>query len=618
MTTIYELLRCSKGTTYAGEQISSQSHLKLTPEIDKPAGALRGISRAHGHATPEVQDRVIDILLEIGARYKLSYRDIAHLLLICKIESGFNPDAAAGTTSAAGLGQYTSATIEEAAKAGMSKVRLGFCLNLAGSAVFDAEHGAFGVLLSYMKSKERAIKYFGNDYEQNLYLFHHDGWYFKPTPEKLAESGPKDALQIIQQSILPSLDRLEGLLSARCGVSFNLLAKDGEACSGQAFVAIYPSKPTAPGLLSKVQATAQKAEVVFGVTDSNGATPRISAPALSEIVFVILNRRYKDLLTVDACLGVESAVELDDDLPSKIAFDAAVTPTGQRKITHIANGSQVPADHSLQAYSGEFLRRRPPMEFVAAHLRLALNMAINAGPALVEHKRSHIVLPSGNRAQTHGGSDDVIAIRTGTSIEEIAEREKMTDVPHATAETKIKKKVEVASPKKDTVLAEGLLFPLAQRPSESYRTGARAFNSSRSGRRHAGCDLYAAAGTEVRAISDGTIIQCYDFYWGTDAIEINHGHFIARYGEIAPRGKKERAALGGTGVKRGEVIGKVGQLINGNGEAHKNNMLHFELYSTTASPLDPKGALSNKDSMPFQRRADLCDPSGTLDMCKLD
>ena len=106
MSTLYELLRCKKGAAYAEDKIKDWSFLHTKPAIDKPAGALAGNSRVHGDAPAAVQDRIIDMLVEIGARYKLSYRDIAHMLLICKLESGFNPDAAAGTTSAAGLERY--------------------------------------------------------------------------------------------------------------------------------------------------------------------------------------------------------------------------------------------------------------------------------------------------------------------------------------------------------------------------------------------------------------------------------------------------------------------------------------------------------------------------------
>ena len=43
------------------------------------------------------------------------------------------------------------------------------------------------------------------------------------------------------------------------------------------------------------------------------------------------------------------------------------------------------------------------------------------------------------------------------------------------------------------------IFPLRARPPDDYHTGGRNFGASRSGgaRKHAGCDLIAAPGTEI-------------------------------------------------------------------------------------------------------------------------
>ncbi|MFH4284934.1 M23 family peptidase, partial [Acinetobacter baumannii] len=67
------------------------------------------------------------------------------------------------------------------------------------------------------------------------------------------------------------------------------------------------------------------------------------------------------------------------------------------------------------------------------------------------------------------------------------------------------------------------LFPLKVR-TNSYKNGFARFGSNRSGgkRKHAGCDLYAPTGTEIRAMADGKVRVVKAFYSGTDVIEIVH------------------------------------------------------------------------------------------------
>jgi murein DD-endopeptidase MepM/ murein hydrolase activator NlpD len=617
LSTIYEFLRCTKRANASGQEPAQDSHWLRTPKIEKPVSALCGFSRMHGDASPEIQDRIIDLLLEVGARYKLPYRDIAHLLLICKVESGFNPDAAALSNSAAGLGQYTDAMIKATSNASLSKARLSFALDLRAESVFDAERGTYALLLSYMRSKELAIANFGKEYENKLYLFHREGWSFNPTSEHLARSRLRELVQIIDSQILPFVSQLEKLLAANSQLSFKLITKDGQPCGNQPFLAVFPSKPSAVGLLPKVQGTARRAEFKFGTTDAMGCTQPICTPGLSEIVFLVLNRQYKELLSVAGCTGGQTGAEPDESMSSKIASDAAVTTTGLQKITHITNGAQVQLARTVQPHNGDYLGRHPLMGLVTTYLTEALNMKESAATAVVEHKRSHIVLPAASRAQRFGDYQSMVAIRTGVSLREIFDREKTAEVPHETVQANIKKQVEVASAGTGMVLQEGLLFPMACRPAESYRTGSRAFNSSRGNRRHAGCDLYAAVGTEIRAMADGVIVRCYPFYWKTDAIDVVHGNFVVRYGELAPRNEEEQKALAGLQIKRGDVIGKIGQLFEKEGVKHKHTMLHLEMYSTNVRPEKKEDQLSQPKSSPFERRHDLVDPSDTLDICKL-
>jgi murein DD-endopeptidase MepM/ murein hydrolase activator NlpD len=152
-----------------------------------------------------------------------------------------------------------------------------------------------------------------------------------------------------------------------------------------------------------------------------------------------------------------------------------------------------------------------------------------------------------------------------------------------------------------------LLFPLFQRPAESYTTRPRNFGSGRSkGRKHAGCDLYAPVGTVIRAMAQGKVITAlYAFYGGTYAIEIDHGTFVARYGEIQKTTADKLKV--GADVTPGQVIAAVGKLNN-----YHESMLHLELYAGTAS-----GGLTVRGSLPYQRRADLFDPTTWLDAARV-
>ena len=157
---------------------------------------------------------------------------------------------------------------------------------------------------------------------------------------------------------------------------------------------------------------------------------------------------------------------------------------------------------------------------------------------------------------------------------------------------------------------QGLLFPLSMIPEESYKTGMPAFGSNRSKgkRKHAGVDLYAPKGTPVRAMKDGKVIRHYEFYLGTRALEIDHGDMIVRYGEIA---EVAAGIVAGDTVKRGQTIGYVGELIFKSGT--KMSMLHLEAYKGTST-----GALTVRDSAPYQRRQDLFDPTSLLDGASMD
>lgn len=162
----------------------------------------------------------------------------------------------------------------------------------------------------------------------------------------------------------------------------------------------------------------------------------------------------------------------------------------------------------------------------------------------------------------------------------------------------------------ELVAPQRILFPLKSKPDESFKTGIRAYGSNRSKgkRKHAGVDLYAPKGTEIRAMKDGKVIQSYSFYLGTKALEVDHGDMIIRYGEISHVADGVKP---GVNIKRGQVIAYVGELVFKSG--NKMSMLHLEAYKGTAS-----GALTVRTTKPYQRRSDLFDPTSLLDSAALN
>lgn len=151
-----------------------------------------------------------------------------------------------------------------------------------------------------------------------------------------------------------------------------------------------------------------------------------------------------------------------------------------------------------------------------------------------------------------------------------------------------------------------MLFPLRFRPA-GWRgdLGFGADRKSKDGhtRQHAGCDLLAPVGTEVLAVDDGVVIEGpTPFTTNVFDLVVWHTTFVVRYGEISGAAPGVRV---GVRVTRGQVIGLVGKM-------EKDSMLHFEMYSGF-----DKGPLTDRSRPPFERRADLMDPTDFLDRAEL-
>ena len=97
---------------------SSHSAAYKPSETNRSDRTTHTRSRVYGDAPDEVKAACAHLIVQCGRAMSppMTDNEIRCALAICYIESGFNPDAAAGTTSASGLGQFIDATRREQAK----------------------------------------------------------------------------------------------------------------------------------------------------------------------------------------------------------------------------------------------------------------------------------------------------------------------------------------------------------------------------------------------------------------------------------------------------------------------------------------------------------------------
>lgn len=212
-------------------------------------------------------------------------------------------------------------------------------------------------------------------------------------------------------------------------------------------------------------------------------------------------------------------------------------------------------------------------------------------------KRTHYTGQDGIGLKKHRGEE-------GKKIEIIVDVDSKEQVLYTAV---LKNPMPVIELRIDKPKGDGsYLFPLKAR-TNSYKNGFARFGSNRSGgkRKHAGCDLYAPAGTEIRAMADGVVRNIYYFYDNTDAIEIVHPKHIIRYGEVR---KGKALVKAGDKVVKGQVIAYVGSLTT---KGIPSMMLHLEMYSNPNN----KGTLNGTSV--YKRRSDLIDPTPFLDSASL-
>lgn len=453
MSDLYEYLNAKKGKAYFDDQIKPFSLISIYPDIDT-SRKLRGNSRTIGDANKDVQDTIIDMIITIAVRYGLSYKEISYILLITKVESGFNPDAAAGTTSAAGLAQGTVGFINDALT--QSEDILGFQLDLRNEEVFDAEKGCYAVIYSFLLNKSKVMESYTSDqseYWEWLYLLHHDGAYslgkyLDGTREKSAD-GEKWALYITKH-----LSVVEGLLkNTEVNTIFKLSTGNNTAFKNKNYIAaIFPFPiSTCPNLVSDYE----KALVfIKGVTDANGMTKSVNAIAGSEIVFAILADNYKELAkatveknTNEKHKTLTYTVKKGDTL-SAIAKKYRVSVEKLARINKIHNVNmlrigaklKIPDSNQNHGYVSRYVSEQTRKEILKS-----IGVENANAKAAIEYSRSHIVLPKGSKSADSEKKNNVIHIKTTTTDKSVARRSKNEPEKHQTTSEGKAKEISVVN-----------------------------------------------------------------------------------------------------------------------------------------------------------------------------
>ncbi|QQR69456.1 MAG: transglycosylase SLT domain-containing protein [Alphaproteobacteria bacterium] len=213
---LYQLyVNSKKGGSYRADQVIKESH--YNDPIDRTAGRLAGRSRKVGDADPDVQMKVIDMVIQTGQEKGMSNSGVAFILSIIREESGFNPDAAAGTTTAAGLGQFINTTWKE-------NTSVSTPVGQAGQ--FDAYISIQTMVSFFNKIKDKCERQgLGPEY---YYAFYHDG-----LGSSFVKGVDTPGTLLSRQDIIPFYNKVMNIFGNQCvalpGWQAELLAKFNQA-----------------------------------------------------------------------------------------------------------------------------------------------------------------------------------------------------------------------------------------------------------------------------------------------------------------------------------------------------------------------------------------------------
>lgn len=239
-------------TTHANEVIEKNKELK-------------GNSRKGGDAPPEVQQKIIDIIIEEARSLKFDNRDIAYYVAIAKRESGFNPDAANSGSTASGIAQVIDKT---AATYGVNDTNR-----------FDARASIKAGLGYFSNIKRRIERDYGtaaNDAEPMVYFLYHYGEYFHyndrvkaKDPKPLSEL-KSDSKYVDSRTVVDEAARIEKILNDMHGLQVQLTDILGKPMSGRKVI-----------IVQKKLNPASKIPSPIGQTNIGMPAESVSRPAIN-------------------------------------------------------------------------------------------------------------------------------------------------------------------------------------------------------------------------------------------------------------------------------------------------------------------------------------------------
>ena len=125
--------------------------------------------------------------------------------------------------------------------------------------------------------------------------------------------------------------------------------------------------------------------------------------------------------------------------------------------------------------------------------------------------------------------------------------------------------------------------PVDGTPVQGYSMDKLVYNpTTRDWRTHAGTDLAAPAGSEVRAAEAGTVLAVFEDELLGTTVTLDHGDgWVSRYANLDPEPK----VSAGDKVSAGQTLGVVGKTALG--ELNTEPHLHFAVYRNNV-PQDPE------------------------------